>query len=102
MRAAGFSTTDGSLGVAATGALNETSLRIVLKQIPQGTWELVCHPGYNDDELAAVRTRLRESREVEMRALLGMTPGALRQEYGVELATFDESRARMTDTDTSH
>jgi predicted glycoside hydrolase/deacetylase ChbG (UPF0249 family) len=102
VRDSGFATTGGSLGVASTGSLNEAALRAMLRRMPEGTWELVCHPGYNDDELAAVRTRLRESREVEMRALLGMTPGALRQEYGVELATFDESRARMTDTDTSH
>ena len=62
----------------------------MLAQMREGTWELVCHPGYNDGELAAVRTKLRESREVEMRALLGITPGGLRQEYGVELATFGE------------
>jgi hopanoid biosynthesis associated protein HpnK len=88
VRAAGFSTTDGSLGVAATGALNEASLRIMLKQMPQGTWELVCHPGYNDSELAAVRTVLRESREVEMNALLQITARELSDEYGAELVPF--------------
>ncbi|MGA9470923.1 MAG: hypothetical protein WBV36_00590, partial [Terriglobales bacterium] len=34
-----------------------------------GTWELVCHPGYADDDLRAVRTRLVESRDRE-RSLL--------------------------------
>ncbi len=70
VRDAGFATTDGSLGVATTGTLDEPSLRAMLQRMPHGTWELVCHPGYNDGDLAAVRTRLRESREVEMRALL--------------------------------
>ncbi len=67
VREAGFATTDGSLGVASTGTLNEATLRTMLRHMPDGTWELVCHPGYNDSELAEVRTRLRESREVEMR-----------------------------------
>jgi hypothetical protein len=38
--------------------------------MPGGTWELVTHPGYNDADLAKVRTRLRASREVEREALL--------------------------------
>ncbi len=88
VRDAGFSTTDGSLGVATTGTLDEARLRAMLKRMPQGTWELVCHPGYNDSELAAVRTRLRESREVEMRALLAITARELRDEYGAELVPF--------------
>jgi chitin disaccharide deacetylase len=88
VNAAGFATTDGSLGVATTGTLNDARLRAMLKQMPQGTWELVCHPGYNDRDLAAVRTKLRESREVEMTALLGITPDELREEYGAELVPF--------------
>jgi predicted glycoside hydrolase/deacetylase ChbG (UPF0249 family) len=88
VRAAGFATTDGSLGVAVTGTLDETRLRAMLRRMPPGTWELVCHPGYNDGELAAVRTRLRESREVEMRALLAITAGELSEEYGAELVPF--------------
>jgi predicted glycoside hydrolase/deacetylase ChbG (UPF0249 family) len=98
----GFATTGGSLGVVSTGSLDETALRAMLRQMPEGTWELVCHPGYNDGELAAVRTRLRESREVEMRALLGLTPAGLRQEYGVELATFGDRGARTADNYPSH
>ncbi len=88
VRVAGFTTTDGSLGVAATGTLDEPRLRAMLKRMPPGTWELVCHPGYNDGDLAAVRTKLRESREVEMRALLAITPSELTDKYGVELASY--------------
>jgi hypothetical protein len=85
---AGFATTDGSLGVASTGTLNEASLRTMLKKMPQGIWELVCHPGYNDRDLAIVRTKLRESREVEMTALRGITASQLSREYGVELVPY--------------
>lgn len=94
VRAAGFTTTDGCLGVAATGALDEARLREMLKRMPQGSWELVCHPGYNDDELAAVRTRLRESREVEMKALLAITAGELRDDYDAELVAFHAKSER--------
>jgi len=66
----GFSTTDGALGVLATGTLDEETLRRLLGSIPAGTWELVTHPGYNDDDLARVHTRLRQSSETERQALL--------------------------------
>jgi predicted glycoside hydrolase/deacetylase ChbG (UPF0249 family) len=95
VRAAGFTTTDGSLGVAATGTLDEISLRAILKQMPPGTWELVCHPGYHDSDLAAVRTKLRESREVEMLALLGITVEELAEQYGAELVSFRGLSTKM-------
>jgi hopanoid biosynthesis associated protein HpnK len=65
----GFTTTDGSLGVLATGTLDAATVNSLLKHMPPGTWELITHPGYNDLELAQVRTRLKESREVERHAL---------------------------------
>jgi hopanoid biosynthesis associated protein HpnK len=94
VREAGFATTDGSLGVASTGTMDEASLRAMLRHLPEGTWELVCHPGYNDGELAAVRTKLRQSREVEMRALLCITECELRETYGAELVSFAAECAR--------
>jgi predicted glycoside hydrolase/deacetylase ChbG (UPF0249 family) len=65
----GFATPDGTLGVEVTGILDETLFRAIAASIPEGTWEFVCHPGYNDADLAAAKTRLRESRETELRAL---------------------------------
>jgi len=94
VREAGFSTPEGSLGVASTGTMDEASLRAMLRQMPEGLWELVCHPGYNDNELAAVRTKLRESREVEMRALFAVTERELREVYGAELVGFSGQCAR--------
>ncbi|HEX2917675.1 MAG TPA: hypothetical protein VHN81_04105 [Edaphobacter sp.] len=44
---------------------------------PEGVFELVCHPGYNDADLARVATRLRSHREIEMEALLTVIPAAL-------------------------
>jgi chitin disaccharide deacetylase len=69
VREHGFATTNGCLGVLATGTLNEQSLRSILTRMSDGTWELVCHPAYMDDELRGARTRLQESRAVELDAL---------------------------------
>ncbi len=65
----GFETTGGTLGVSSTGALDAVALHRLLDRVPAGTWELVTHPGYNDADLARVRTRLRASRDIERKAL---------------------------------
>jgi len=79
----GFTTTDGALGVLATGTLDATTVNSLLKQMPPGTWELVTHPGYNDQDLAKVRTWLKESRETERHALKSIHGMA-----GIELISF--------------
>jgi hopanoid biosynthesis associated protein HpnK len=64
-----FVTPDGTMGIEVTGVLDETLFRAIAEGMPDGTWEFVCHPGYNDAALGAAKTRLRESREIELRAL---------------------------------
>ncbi len=73
---AGVLTPDGVVGVIETGSVDTSLLRSTLASLPEGTWELVCHPGYNDADLRAVRTRLLDSREEERRLL---TSAELRQ-----------------------
>ena len=65
----GFTTTDGAIGVLATGTLDSKTVNSLLRILPEGTWELVTHPGYNDTDLAQARTRLLASREIELEAL---------------------------------
>jgi predicted glycoside hydrolase/deacetylase ChbG (UPF0249 family) len=64
-----FTTTDGAIGVLATGTLDATTLNSLLSAMPDGTWELVTHPGYNDADLAKAGTRLLASRETELQSL---------------------------------
>ncbi|MBT9330411.1 ChbG/HpnK family deacetylase [Paracidobacterium acidisoli] len=82
VREAGLATPDGAIGVLATGTLDATTLRSLLRALPSGdqVWELVCHPGYTDAELDRVRTRLRASRNTEHAALLEVIPGAAKIE----------------------
>jgi hopanoid biosynthesis associated protein HpnK len=79
----GFTTTSGSIGVLATGTLDSATIASLLANLPEGTWELVTHPGYNDAELDSVHTRLRASREIEFQAL-----PAIRKLEGPELISF--------------
>ncbi len=65
LKRSGLVAPDGVIGVIETGALDSALLRQALSSLPEGTWELVSHPGYADEELRAVRTRLVESRERE-------------------------------------
>jgi len=66
----GLATTDGAVGVLATGTLDGPTLAALLHAIPDGTWELVTHPGYNDEDLATTGTRLLSSRDKELVALI--------------------------------
>lgn len=67
---AGLVTTDGAIGVIETGLMDATLLRQALTNLPEGTWELVCHPGYADADLEAARTRLLGARDRERDLLM--------------------------------
>jgi len=85
-------TSDGCIGVSATGSLNKESLRSILSLLPDhGTYELVTHPGYNDADLGLISTTLRHQREIEREALTQGIPAS-----GQALTTFanlDDGRA---------
>ncbi len=82
-------TTDGTVGVSATGNLTTATLAQILSVLPSdGTFELVCNPGYNDSDLDRVTTRLRAHREVEMQALFAAIPAATLQPNAPTLIHF--------------
>jgi hopanoid biosynthesis associated protein HpnK len=91
----GFSTPDGTLGIVVTGALDETVFDAIARSIPEGTWEFVCHPGYNDADLQAGKTRLRESRETELRVLTLPAARELLAQQGIELISYRELGRNM-------
>jgi hopanoid biosynthesis associated protein HpnK len=89
----GMVTPDGTLGIVVTGALDERLFRAIAETIPEGTWEFVCHPGYNDDDLKAAKTRLRESRETELRVLTMPDARELLSLQGIDLISYREFTA---------
>jgi hopanoid biosynthesis associated protein HpnK len=90
----GFTTPDGTLGILVTGALDETLFYAIARCIPEGTWEFVCHPGYNDADLQAAKTRLRESRETELRVLTLPAAREMLAQQGIELISYRDLAPR--------
>jgi len=86
----GMMTPDGSLGVAATGILDQRLFQMIVEHLPEGTWEFVTHPGYSDKDLDGVRTRLRESRETELRLLMSPETREALRRNGIELISYRE------------
>jgi hopanoid biosynthesis associated protein HpnK len=86
----GLETPDGTLGVVVTGSLDEKLFRAIAEIIPEGTWEFVCHPGYNDADLQMANTRLRESREIELRVLTMPEAREVLLDYGIALLSYRE------------
>jgi predicted glycoside hydrolase/deacetylase ChbG (UPF0249 family) len=88
VEAHGLRTTDGSLAVLVTGFLDLKVFTTIMDSIPEGTWEFVCHPGYNDADLDKVRTRLRESRMQELGLLTSPEAKEVLERRGIELITY--------------
>jgi chitin disaccharide deacetylase len=84
----GFFTPDGTLGIEVTGTLDETLFHAIAGSLPEGTWEFVCHPGYNDADLQLASTRLRASREIELRVLTLPSARELLSREGIELISY--------------
>jgi hopanoid biosynthesis associated protein HpnK len=85
---AGMLTPDGTVGVVATGVLDDRIFEAIVDSLPEGTWEFVCHPGENDAELGSIRTRLRESRAIELRLLTSPQARETLVRGGVQLISY--------------
>lgn len=87
VEAAGLATTDGTLGIALTGHMDQTRLCQLLERVPGGTWELVTHPGYVELGLAKL-SKLTASREEELRCLTSQQTRETVQRAGIELISY--------------
>ncbi|MBZ5521954.1 MAG: ChbG/HpnK family deacetylase [Acidobacteriia bacterium] len=84
----GMTTTQGAIGVIVTGMLDQKLLTKMVQRLSEGTWELVCHPGYVDDALRSSGTRLVESRQVELQALTSEETRQALSSRGIQLVSF--------------
>lgn len=78
---------DGTLGLAAAGHLNTARLHALLDAPWHGRYELVCHPGAGDAELAS-RYRWGYDWDAERAALCEPDLAATLVERGIELTAF--------------
>jgi len=90
VRKAGMRTPDGTLGIVATGHLDPQLFQGIAENVPEGTWEFVCHPGYVDNDLRAISTRLRESRAQELALLTSLETREALASRNVELISYRE------------
>jgi predicted glycoside hydrolase/deacetylase ChbG (UPF0249 family) len=84
--------TDWFAGFRLTGRYRSGDLVQLIRALPEGVTEFMCHPGRLGDELRAARTRLKESREEELRALTAPEVRAALADAGVSLTSFRDLR----------
>ena len=86
----GMQTTDGAIGIAVTGLLDRNLLSRLVEAMPEGTWELVTHPGYKDRALLEASTELKESRVIELELLTSAETLDLLRRRGIELINYSD------------
>ena len=86
---AGLVTTDYFCGIAQTGVLTRDGVAHLLENLPEGTTELMCHPGYADDALRHTATRLQESRQIELQILTDSSIRKLVATRGIRLISYN-------------
>jgi len=85
---AGVSTADYFGGIAQTGELTKEGVARLLRSLPEGTTELMCHPGYADDALRKTSTRLQSSRQKEVEILTDKEIRNLVASQGIRLIDY--------------
>jgi hopanoid biosynthesis associated protein HpnK len=86
----GIATSDYFCGIAQTGVLTKKGVLQLLASLPEGTTELMCHPGYVDADLEHSATRLQASRQTELEIL---TDKEIRKNIavlGIRLINYDQ------------
>lgn len=85
---AGLVTTDYFCGIAQTGVLTHEGVEQLLKNLPEGTTELMSHPGYVDEDLRRSATRLQGSRQTELEILTDARIRKLVATQGIRLISY--------------
>jgi len=85
----GCRTTDHFAGFQITGRFRAAELVELMRVLPEGSTELMCHPGRCGSALRAARTRLKESREQELEALIAPEVRAALSQHGIELVNYE-------------
>ncbi len=88
LRKSGVKTPDFFFGIARTGHWTKPWLIDLIERLPDGSSELMCHPGYDDEDLGNARTRLRESRANELGLLTDPDVLARLKAEGIRLINF--------------
>jgi hopanoid biosynthesis associated protein HpnK len=77
-------------GLSRTGFLDASAIREILGNLPPGTSELMCHPGYRDVELERTGTRLLTERETEIQGLTARSVRNFVASGGIQLWNYKD------------
>lgn len=88
LRRHGCRTTDHFAGFQITGLFRTAELVALIASLPAGLTEFMTHPGRCTAELRAAPTRLKESREEELRALIAPETRRALETHGVRLVRY--------------
>lgn len=88
LTARGCRFTDWFAGFRMTGHYNAGELATLIRALPEGSTEFMCHPGHCTDELRSARTRLTTSREAELHALTDPEVRRAIEDAGVDLVSY--------------
>jgi chitin disaccharide deacetylase len=88
-RRAGLASPDHFRGLVLGMAFSTGPLHAMLRRLPRGVTELMCHPGYPDDGLRQ-QTSYAEGRERELEALLDPTGRQILQQRGIALGNYSD------------
>ena len=86
----GIWTADFFCGIAQTGVMTKKGVLQLLRTLPDGTTELMCHPGYADAQLKNTATRLQESRQTELQILMDNEIRKSIAALGIRLINYEE------------
>lgn len=81
-------TTDHFAGFQLTGRFRAAELAQLIRQLPDGSTEFMCHPGHCRAALRQAPTRLKESRELELLALTAPEARQALTESQVQLTNY--------------
>jgi hypothetical protein len=92
LNSSGIRTPDRFFGFHSAGHVDQMALRSILFGVPQGTSELMCHPGRGEPPSSPYASWEFEWRE-ELEALTSPETRRIIESQGIELTTFSDLAA---------
>jgi chitin disaccharide deacetylase len=87
---AGIEAADYFCGISQTGVMTREGVLNLLESLPEGTTELMCHPGHVDEDLAQSPTRLQDSRATELEILTDTAVRKSVASHGIRLINYSQ------------
>lgn len=85
----GIATPQGTFGITLTGYADEPSFLELLDRVPEGTWEMLCHPAYEDELWLKLGPRPGSGKR-ELELLLSPHVAATVRDNGIMLASYSD------------